>query len=193
MKKKARVIPAEDSVVLVGDGGKNRKKRLLTVLVVAAILIAAIAAGAALRWWQDRGAGTDTAASSEEIAKVASDAQDLTLHGDFDQAHEALDKALADPGLSADERYGLIFQKGLVYENRQQYDLAVNSYLDARSVKDGYDVNQSIARVAEAKGDKGLAIEYYKKAIPLIPDEDPRHDALKRYYEESVVRLGGQL
>lgn len=171
------------------DGGKRKIGR--AVVLCAVVLVVAIALGVGARWWQSR----DTKTADPEPAPAQSEvsaAQDATILGDFDKAHKILDEALAKSDLPKEEEVALVAQQGNVYENQQNYDKALEYYLRAAEIDLTIHLAASIARVAEAKGDNELAIEYYKKAIPLIPPDDPTGPSIAELYKSSIVRLGGQ-
>jgi tetratricopeptide (TPR) repeat protein len=177
----------ENSSIQVGSGKrKSEKPRWQFVAVLIAVVILALGAGAWLRWWQQ-----DDRAEPEEQPSSVSRAENLTLNGNYEQAHKTVNDALADPNLSDDEKYDLLIQQGIIYENQNDVEAAMASYRRAESVKETADVDQSIARMAEELGDKQLAIEYYKKAIPLIPQDDPTRESLKIYFENKIRVLEG--
>jgi len=178
-------------VVSAGHQQKNRKKQLRPVIaVVLVVAVVATAGGVEVRWLQQ--SKQKAAMIQHTISKDASRAQDLTLSGEYEEAHKALKAALSNPNLSADEKYDLLFQQGTTYENQQNYGAALTSYKQAESVRLTMVLAEAIARVAEANGDKQMAIAYYKKAIPLIPTDDPTGASIKRYYQDSIIRLGGR-
>jgi len=182
-----------DIPVIVGKGGsKHKLRRVLVgfglVLIVAAL---ALAAGAGARWLQQK-REYSRLAKPENVTKEASAAQKQSFMGDYDKALTTINEALDNPSLSAQAKHDLYLQQGAAYENQKKYDEAMASYRKAESFKETLDAAQSIARMAEQKGDKALAITYYKKAITLIPDDDAMKDALKKYFENTIRVLEGK-
>ncbi len=155
------------------------------------VAVLAVGTGAGVRWWQQQ-KDYEEAAKPEAISKQALDAQDLALTGNYDKAHQALSEALENPRLSNNERYELLLQQGLTYESQKKYSEALASFKQAESAKQTMVLAESIARVAKETGDNKLAIEYYKKAIPLIPSDEPRRESIKRNYEDWISRLEAQ-
>ncbi len=189
---KVSVTIMEGTTQTGGGGGKHGTKRVLLgfgVFVLVAVI--AIGAGAGMRWWQQQ-KDREKAATPQAVSKQALDAQDLALTGNYDGAHQALDKALNNSSLSNNEKYELLLQKGLTYESQQKYDQALDSYKKAESARQTMVLAESIARVAREMGNEALAIEYYKKAIPLIPPDEPRRESIKRNFEEWISRLEAQ-
>lgn len=187
-----------NSEIHVGSGGRKfNKKLLLKRLLIGGglvVLVAAVAGGAGVgvRWLQVK-QDQKRAAQPEAISKEASEAENLTMGGDFDKAHDTINDALDNPSLSAQAKHDLYVQQGVTYENQKNYDAAMESYKKAEAAKPSMNAAQSIARMYELKEDKASAIAYYKKAIPLIPEEDAMKDALKKYFENKIIVLeGGQ-
>lgn len=181
-----------DSNIHVGQGGSRHKLRRVLIGVGAALLVAVVslAAGAGMRWWQQQ-REYSRLSKPEAVSKEATEAQDLTLRGDFDKAHDTINKALDNPKLSSDAKYELFMQQGGAYEGQEKNDKAMESYRQAESLKETQIVTEAIARLAEAKGDKELAIRYYQKAISLIPSDDVMKDGTKKYYEDQIFVLQG--
>ena len=150
-------------------------------------------AGAGARWWQQQKTQELQGPPPSPVAKENTRAESLALKGDYDGAHETINNALADPNLSAQAKHDLYLQQGVTYENQKDYDAAMESYRKAESIKETADVMQAIARMAEMKQDVALAVTYYKKAIPLIPEDEVMKESLKKYYENKIIVLqGGQ-
>lgn len=183
-----------DTSVKVGEGGKKSKRpKWQFALLFVGVLVLAVAAGAGLRWLQQY-REYKLATKPDAIETKAEDAQNIALSGDYDKAHEQLDEALDNPQLSADGKYTLLMQRGITYENQQKYDDAIKTYQEAEAIKATQAIAEAIARAAEAKGDKQLAIEYYKKAISRIDKEtNPRAESEQSYYEKQIENLGGQV
>lgn len=181
-----------DTTVHVGGGGsKHKLRRVLVGLgVVLLVVVLSLAAGGAARWFQQKREFARQA-KPEAISKEAKEAQDLAFSGDFNKAHDTIDDALDNPSLSAKAKHDLYLQQGVTYENEKNYDAAMESYRKAESFTETMDAVQSIARMAEIKGDKQMAITYYKKAIPLIPKDDAMAESTKKYFENKIIELEG--
>lgn len=183
-----------ETSVKVGDGSKkNKLSKWQFALIFVAVIVAAGGAGLGLRWLQQY-RDHKLATKPDAIQLKADEVQDLALSGDSDKAHKALDEALDNPELSPDGKYRLLFQEGITYENEKKYDEAISSYKEAEAINATQAVAEAIARTAEAKGDKELAIAYYKKAISLVDSKsNPQAEDVKSFYEQSIVNLGGEL
>jgi tetratricopeptide (TPR) repeat protein len=182
-----------DTTVITGEGGRKHKRlHWRFVLLVVAVIGVAMAAGVGLQWLKEY-RDQKRAATPAVVTSTAEHAQDIALSGNYDQAYKEINEALNNPKLSPAEKYMLLFQLGVTYEDQQKYDEAINAYQKADSVKQTQSVAEAIARTAEEKGDKALAITYYKKAISRLDPNKPTAEDLKKFYEQSIIRLGGQL
>ena len=168
----------------------TKKGIFIGVGVGVGVLLLAAGAGLAVRLLQESIVHSKDSAK-EAINKKVSDIQVTALSGNYDKAQKAINDELNKPGVSNDEKYALLFQQGLNYENQKKYDDAIKSYEAAAAINQTQAVYEAAARTAEAKGDKQLAIDYYKKAITLIPPDSPVAESTKQHYETSIKNLGG--
>lgn len=168
---------------------KLSKRQLLVGVGVAGFLLLAVGAGVATRWWITQQAATKEAeqkATNEKLDTI----QNKALSGNYDEAHKALEDALNKGNISDDEKYKLLMQQGITYENQKEYDKAIKSYQDAGTINNTRAIAEAIARTAEAKGDLELAKTYYEKALGLIAADEPLAESYKKYYEYRIANLG---
>lgn len=168
--------------------GAGRKKKVLTVLAVVLVVVVAAGGGVALRWWQDR----DEVTGPKDLPAAIDTSQNLASSGDFEGAHEEIDKALSNPKLSAKEKYELYLQQGTTYYNEGKYQQALDSYKKAAAAQETQGLYEVMANTAQQLGDNQSAIAYLKKAIALIPESNPVGGADKESYEIKIRELGGQ-
>ena len=179
-----------DGNQVVGPRGATSKK-ILTVVGVVLLVVLAVGAGAGVRWWQhDRVA--KKAAQTTVVEQKTAASGDLAANGKYDEAQKQLDEVLTNSHLSAAERYSLLFQKAINYENNKQYDVAIQTYQAAEALQATQSVAEAIGRTAATAGKKDLAISYYRKAIERIPANRPVASADKDRYEQAIKDLGGQ-
>lgn len=161
------------------------------VLVGLAILLAIIAFVLAITWWIGQIKYED-AAKPENVERTTEDVQDLTFSGDFNKARETVNSALSNPKLSDDAKHALYIQEATVYETEGNYDSALESYLKAESLKETSGVAQAIASIYVMMENKEKALEYYKKALELMPDKDSQaSQSAKKYFENWIIYLEG--
>jgi len=171
---------------------KSKNNKILPIVGVAVLVLVAGAAGIGLRLWQvDRAA--KLAAKPTAVQQKTLDAQKLALTGDYTTAHKQLDQALGNDKLSDSERYVLVSQQAATYENQKDYTKALASYQQADSLQPSQNSAECIGRVAEALGNKQLAIDSYKKAITRINPNRPTGADDKDRYQNMIRSLGGTL
>lgn len=179
--------------IQVGNGSRKRKLKRVLVGVGIVLLVAAAAGGAGVgvRWWQNRGSVDDTHdhTHEEEFSEDVVNAQKLALEDDYDKAHQVINEALNKEGIPAKEKYDLLIQQGITYENQQNYDKALESYRQAESYLETSQVAQYIGYIADMQGNKEMAIAYFKKAISLLPEDDPMTPTTKGYLENRIKAL----
>lgn len=187
-----------DSSVATGDTSANvssapqppHKRQLIIIIGIVVVLLAA--AGSGYYLWhkhQHKAASTPPTLS---VQSVVNDAIQQANNGDSSQALSMLNTAIKNTTNKSDKA-ALYTQQGNTYENDNNYQSALTSYQNAAQT-DGltYALAQIIAESAQAAGNKQLAIEYYQKAISLIPANDPTGGAEKQVFESSISALGGQ-
>lgn len=173
--------------------GSTKKKRRFSwrfVIIVIVVAVLALGAGFGARWWQQR--NNDTPPVDGDLVQQSSEAERLMYMGDYDQATKIIDQALQNSQLTSDEKYAFLLQKGVTFENQKDYAKALDSYRQAAAVKETSTVAEGIARTAEATGATQLAIDSYKKAIQLVPPDEPFRDEIITYLQAAITRLGGQ-
>jgi tetratricopeptide (TPR) repeat protein len=167
---------------------------LLTTAGVLAILALAAGAGVALRVLQDDNKNGSSQESlitqGQPLPKKVEDAQNLRSTGDTKAAQTAIDEGLANASVSQDERYLLYIQQGNTYTDTSDYANAIKSYEQASAIKETYETTTLLAEAWRTAGNNAKAVEYLKKALPLIPDT-PMKSADKSRLEERIRSLGG--
>ncbi|HJQ09141.1 MAG TPA: hypothetical protein VJ836_06700 [Candidatus Saccharimonadales bacterium] len=180
-------------IVHVGMGKETTKRWIRFALIGLAVIVVAGAAGAVTRWLVGKNSTPTTPTiTAKPLQKNAGKAQNLALDGDFEAAHKEINDALASGQLSSDERYEVLRQQGITYDNQQKYQEALATYQEAAKIKETQIIYESMAVTAANMGNKEQAIQYYKKAIQFIADSNPVGEADKDSYEKKIRALGGQ-
>jgi len=179
----------EDATTTTGRGG-NKRSALKVALIVTGVLVLAGAAAAGVWWWQQR-KDDGHSAQPDPMTQTAEQVQNDIISGEYDKAHEMINKALDSPDLSDVDKYNLYMQQGAVYESQQNYEAAMESYRKAEAIRVDVGVVYAIANVAQLMGNKELAAEYFRKAIPLIPEDDPMRDQRRIDFENWARMMEG--
>jgi tetratricopeptide (TPR) repeat protein len=179
--------------VHVGEGGrKSKAPRWQFVVALIAVLLVAAGAGAGVRWVQSRGDNIKITPKAPQLPENVQKVQDLSLTGQYDEANKYIDQELAKPGLSAQDKYNLLYGQGTVAANQGNYQAALESYKKAEAAQPTASLSQSIAEAAEKLGDTQLAITYYKKTITQLDTDSPLYGEEKASLEHIIKNLGGK-
>jgi len=183
--------------------GKGKKKQIITAVVVVLVLALAVGAGVLLQWLQhkggsgNKGATTDTTqldSSGTQVQNTLPDsvksAQNAAAMGDYSQSNKDIANSIAT-SKDNDEKFELYIQQGVNDENEGKYADAVAAYKSAEALKQTWAIYENLGRATAATGDKTAAIAYYKKALSMVPDNDPLKDLEKNQLQENITNLGG--
>lgn len=188
----------DQSTVVVSHIKSSRlpSKRVLSVIAVVGVLVLAVVAGAAFRVWQnkqgvqiDSGSGANTKTASG-LSESMDEIQNLRLEGKEEEAQKKIQEQLAAGSTSDTEKYQLYIQQGNAYVDTKDYLGAINAYGKADAVKSTYETNTLLAETWKSLGNKAKAAEYYKKALPLIPNT-PVQAEEKASVEQKIKDLEG--
>jgi tetratricopeptide (TPR) repeat protein len=167
------------------------KRRLVPVVIAIIVIVLAAAIGGGIYLWHKHQHKTPSIPPvTGQSAVNAAIAQ--ANNGNTDSALSTLNTAIKNT-TNKSQKSALYIQQGDIYSNDQNYSAALNSYQQAAQ-DDGltYELAQSIAQTAQQAGNNQLAIEYYQKAIGLIPANDPTGGAEKNAFEKSISILESQ-
>ena len=165
--------------------GKSKKHLWLWIAVVVAVLLLAFGAGAGLRWWKENHKPPTPRA-------VVDTSQNLAIGGDLQKAQSQIDESLNRDDLTNDERYLLEYQKGTNYQNNGKHKEALESFNRAVTFKETQSLYTSMGEAAQALKQNKQAIEYFKKAITLIPSSNPVAAEDKASLEQHITSLEQQ-
>jgi tetratricopeptide (TPR) repeat protein len=180
---------AEDTVQ-IHKRQKRRKMLIITGIVV--LVVAAAGAGVGLRWWQTQQRADDEAIPTPTLSAPATELQDLRSEGDQEMFNEKVAQILADPNLDNETRYQVLLQQGHNFVDKQEWQGAIEAYMEAENLQETYEVVQLLAETYRQSGDNAKAIEYYKKAVELIPQDSPIADADRAWLEDNIRTLEEQ-
>lgn len=171
----------------------SKRHVIAGVGLVAAILIA-LGLGALVRWLQAEYDKDNPSQSQNESRepRAGTEIQDLQSEGKTEEANEKIQEILNDPNSSNDIKYITYIQQGNGYVNIGNVQAGVDAYLKAYEISQTYEVTLLLGDSYAQLGDKPKAVEFYKKALALIPDSPIVEDE-KAAIEQKIVAQGGQV
>jgi tetratricopeptide (TPR) repeat protein len=169
---------------------KLTKKQLVTGASVAGVLVLAVGAGFI---WQmlTRTDSPSQQGPVDTTPDYVNEIQDLRAQGDAQAVEKKINEQLNSGTATDDTKYALYIQQGNAATDKKDFNAAIQSYTKAEAIKVTYEITSLLANTYRDAGNKEKAIEYYKKAIPLIPDT-PLKDDDKESIETKIRNLGGQ-
>jgi tetratricopeptide (TPR) repeat protein len=179
--------------VIVGSG-QSKKKWWVPVLYVVGALVLAGGVGAGVRLLQNKSEDKkpDTAQQEQTLPDQVVRIQDLAASGQYDTAQKEISEALKKPNVPDGQKFDLYFQQAIVYQTQQKFAEALASYQQAEKIEETRSVSEAIAEVAVLLGKTDLAIEYYKKVITQLDENNPVYEADKDAFEAKVRGLEEQ-
>ncbi len=170
---------------------KGKKKQVLIAGGVVLLVAAAGGAGVLMQWLQHKAPSNPAAATATDtLPDAVQKARDLAAAKNFSESNKQLSAGIAATS-NNDEKFELYLQQGVNAENQKKYDDALTSYKNAEAIKQTWPLYVSLGRTSEEKGDKAAALSYYKKALPLIPSDDPLITADTNELKAKITELGG--
>ncbi|MBW3538204.1 tetratricopeptide repeat protein [Candidatus Parcubacteria bacterium] len=160
---------------------KGFKKPLLGVAVVLALAL--IVAG--LLYWR--------VSLGRQVQASINRSIGLNVNGNYDMSLAVLNSAYPK-ALSKAEKRDVLLALAATYSNKGGHEQAFGQYQKIEQlIGPSHGTAEGMGRAAEAMGNKQLAIEHYKRAIPLLQSsnslmiEDETRDL-----KTSIERLGGR-
>jgi len=184
---------------------KGKKKQIITAVVVVLLIALAVAAGVFVQWLQhkgnpnNKGATTDTsslggdqtgALAQNSLPSSVKDAQGLAANGNYDQSNKEIASSIASSSDNS-EKFELYIQQGVNAENEGKYADALTAYKNAEKLKQTWAIYENLGRASEETGDKAGALSYYRKALSMVPDNDPLNQLEKNQLQANITNLGG--
>ena len=188
--------PTEPSVT---TGGANAnvssaprpliKRRLLLISLIVVVVLLLICGGGRYRYQHRHKTPSVSSTTGQSAVDTAIEQSN---NGNTNSALSTLNHAIKNT-TDKSQKAVLYTQLGDTYTNDHNYQAALNGYQQAAQT-DGltYGLAQAIAEAAQQAGNKQLAIQYYQKAISLIPLNDPTGEAERHVFQTSINTLEGQ-
>ena len=178
----------------------RKHKKLITIVIVVLLIVAAVAGGALFRWVQQGGSsgnnpssGDTQGISGDRLPDVVSDVQDLNNQGKTAEANKLAEEQLNNSSTPDEIKYMLYIQQGNGKHNEGDAKGALVYYEKALAEKETYEITQLLGATYAETGDKAKAIEFYKKALNLVPADMPTIDSEKASLKQIITSLGGQV
>lgn len=166
------------------------KSRRTLIFVSIAIVVAVLAAGAALiiSQLQNKQSNQDTQQAVTAAEQSSIDADKMAFEGDVSDGVKAYDDAISK---SSDNEalFTLYGRKATLLYNDGQFDSALEAAKKSYDLKQVPSAAAFIGQIARDKGDKAMALEYYKKARELIAPDDPLAEQDKAYYTAVIKEI----
>lgn len=155
---------------------------------IVLLLVLAALAGIVLRWQQQK---SDVAQkpTTNGLPTIVNDLERLRDSGDQAAFNAKLEQALDDANLDAQTRYLVYIEEGHNAMQQQEFEAAVVAYTKALDAKQDKQAAALLGDAYVGLGDSAKAIEFYTKAMTLIPADYPRAGALKAEYQDKIDAL----
>lgn len=170
---------------------KISRERLLFAGGIALLLLASLTIGVFVQLLQ-RNSPPSTIVSQKKSPESVSAAQDLRLQGKPEEAGKKIEEALQKADVPDEERYMLYIQQGVGLSEQKKFPEAIAAYENAVKIKETFEAVNLIASTWDQIGDTAKAIEFYKKAVPLLSKSNPAYEDEKAAVEMRIAELEGR-
>lgn len=173
------------------------KKQVIAGISVVVVIAAAVGFGILVRSLQESTSGSSSSdgavATGQKLPDLITEVQDLESAGKSAEATKKIDEALAKSDTSDETKHMLYIQKGNAAVNSGNNQAALEQYLKAYAASKTYESTRLVADTYRELGDKQKAIEYYKIAYGLIPDDYTLAEPERENIKKTVTALGGSI
>ncbi|HEX6416196.1 MAG TPA: hypothetical protein VFZ62_01610 [Candidatus Saccharimonadales bacterium] len=174
---------------------KNPKRLIILAIIVIVIIIAGTATALIL----SQPKSSDTSSSGQNgqqtkqlerkpSEKKADSADKLALEGNVEGGVKELDAAIRDTD-SDEDKFVYYSRKATLLYNNGDLAGALPPAVSAYQLKETSDSAAFVGQIAREKGDRPMALDYYRKAIQHIDPSKPLAAEDKKYYESVVADL----
>lgn len=173
---------------------KITKKQLVTGVIALVVIAGAIGFGVVVRMMQQTGSNPNGVQDDVQVGKLPpliSEVQDLQSSGSNEEAEKKINESLANSSTDTETKYMLYIQKGNLRANSGDWQGSIEEYKKALETKETFEATQLIGHSYQQVDNKAEAIAYYKRAIPLVPQDSPMAEREKQILEDTIRYLGG--
>lgn len=169
------------------------KKQLFVGLSIVLVLAVALGAGVLVGLLQAPSDKQPAATQTKEKLPASITAVNaLVGQGKPDEAQTMIDQSIQAPSTPASEKYMLYISKAGIANDKQDYQTALSALLEAEKIQETSDLAAKIGAAYAELGQKDKAVEYYKKAIRLNPQDNPMRERENEIFAEMIRNNGGQ-
>lgn len=166
------------------------KSRRKLIFVSIAIGVAILAGGAAfiVSQLQNKQSNQNTEQAVTQAEQSSVDADKVAFEGNVADGVKAYDDAISKTS-DNEALFTLYARKATLLYNDGQFDAALEVAKKSYDLKQGPNSAAFVGQIARDKGDKAMALEYYKKALKLVTPDDPLQKQDKQYYSAIIKEL----
>jgi tetratricopeptide (TPR) repeat protein len=156
---------------------KWRKLKIpkIALLIGLIVLFVAIGFGAQVLVRQ-----LQTDKAQEGAPPAVREVQEIANTGNQEEVDKKINEKLQDSRVSDNEKYLLYQQQGSRFMQKGDAQAAVEAYTKGFAIRETFEMAQAVAGAYWQSGNNEKAIEYYRKAIELVPaDHAVRDDEIE--------------
>lgn len=156
------------------------------VIIIAVLVLSAVG----FLWWRSERASQETSSSPERPLTTYEKADIVAANGNYDEAQRLLETELNTKSTTADQVTVYLDMSSLAL-NSNKLDESLAFAQKAEQLSPSRISASMIAQIAEAKGDKVLALQYYKLVLERFTPEEKKELGQADYaaYEQKVKEL----
>lgn len=174
---------------------KNPKR----IIIFAGIILVLIIAGTATALILSQPKSSDTSSSGQNgqpqqklerkpSEKKADSADKLALEGNVEGGVKELDDAIKNTD-NDEDKFVYYSRKATLLYNSGDLSGALAPAISAYQLKETSDSAAFVGQIAREKGDRVMALDYYKKAVAHIDPSKPLAGEDKKHYEAVVAEI----
>lgn len=180
---------------------KRSKKRKKQLFLTAVIVLAVAGLGTGAYFWAKSMTDEKQAEVEEkpEVLTARQQANNIKYNPNNYSSPEAIRNSLKqfdeayDKTDSREEKLEFLREKALFASEHAFYDEALEAAMKYEAMSPGVGTSQVIAIVAEAKGDKELAVKHYKIMLDRYDKQSISYLREVDKIEAKILELGGQI
>jgi len=166
---------------------KSRRTLIFISIAIGVAIIAAVAAYF-ISQMQNKQSNQSTEQAISQAEDSAVDADKVAYEGSVSDGVKAYDDAISKTD-DKEALFTLYGRKATLLYNDGQFDAALEAAKKSYNLKQVPSSASFVGQIARDKGDKPMAIEYYKKALDLIDPNAPLASEDADYYKAVIAEM----